>query len=131
MSEENSQINLSEVHQKANEARVIAAEAVRVASDLAAKTDRASGQLSEVMSKLSEAVIKLGVITEFMQKDIGEIKLNLSHKYVSHETFDPALALVRNTVADHEKRVRWLEIHVWVGIGFLLALQLILKFIIK
>lgn len=111
----------------ASEATAIAKEAVRVASQLAEKTDATTNRLTDTMAKLSETIIKLTTGLEYISKDVGDIKKKLEDKYVSDEVFDP----VKRCSSDHEKRIRKLEYYLAVGIGVLLTLQIVLKFFIK
>ncbi len=96
-----------------NQAHAIASEAVKVAKDLAEKTDATTRRLTETITELSKAVISLQVSLDYMQKDIADIKTNLANKYITDQTFKP----VADAVKDHETRMRKLEFRVWAAVG--------------
>lgn len=102
-----------------------AALAVKIATDLANRTDVTTQRLTDIMGKLSDTVIKFGANMDYLQKDIADIKSNLTNKYVTDEAFLP----IRTIQVDHEKRIRYLERLTTLGLGVLFAIELGLKFL--
>ncbi len=116
-----------EIKNASEAASILATQAAQAAKDLAIKTEQTTNRLSESMGKLSDSVIRLSTNLEYMQKDIGEIKANLSSKYITDESFKP----MEKEASDHEKRIRNLERWVTLGLGAVATMDLVLKFFIK
>lgn len=105
--------------------------AANLAQKLAVKTDLTTAHLTDSITKLSESNVRLEEGFKYIQKDLSEIKTNLSHKYVSHETFEPFSKWARETAKDHEHRMRNLEFRVYVAMGVVTVIIFMVEFFKK
>lgn len=103
----------------------------KLAQDLAVKTDLTTSNLTISITKLSESNVRLEEGFKYIQKDLSEIKTNLSNKYVSHETYDPFARSVKETAEDHENRMRFIEFRVYIAIGIVAVLTFAFEYFKK
>lgn len=110
---------------------VAAADAARIAAGVASEAAKmASGVATDAAKAASAAAVesaKVGENIKFIKSEITDIKGRLDHTFVTKQEFEP----INRSNADHETRLRRLELWTAMGLGAVTALQLVLKFIIK
>jgi len=88
-----------------------------------AKVDGLTGRISELGADLKEIY---GLMRGFGESIDAKIQAAVAHK-LDRSEFDETKKTAEKLHQDHERRIRFIERSVWIGMGALALLQIILK----